>query len=436
MIDTYVINLDKDVDKWQAIQQKFSWRLTRIPAINGNLIKDRPFFTSGLMYGCLMSHRKVWSLVAETNKPALVLEDDCHPLEGFDERLASLMKTLPEDYDVAVFGYIVSDVRGDYLLTASTAPMMKRRCMRQINEDWFVPGIFFGTHCYMISPKGARKLLSNRLVYHADFVVCTDTNLQVYCPRETIASQVIHKHEPWLRYNPYISWDWLLTEPILDFGGFFTLRLYHILLFLLLIAGTIIRSRSVMLKVVLKVVIVMSIVHYLSTITHVSHNLRYGKTQEEKVFDEKEKKYSMINDTFSSLTVMVLLWIGVRNKVLLPIIDVLLVASLTRAIINLFFLMKDPSGVCEEKSVLKYSLFEYCGSLRISGHILPSVILTYFMPKVGVFFIVIQTLLVLMSNSHYSGDLVIGIIMMSLVLYVYQKFVLKKKLQCLKKSCL
>lgn len=436
MIDTYVINLDKDVEKWQTVQQKFSWKLTRTPAIDGSLIKERPFFTSGLMYGCLMSHRKVWNIVAETNKPALVLEDDCHPLEGFDEKFSSLMKTLPEDYDVAVLGYVVSDVRGDYLLTAFTAPMMKRRCMRQINEDWFVPGMFFGTHCYLVSPKGARKLLANKLIYHADFFVCTDTNLQVYCPKETIASQIIHKHEPWLRYNPYISWDWLLTEPILNFGGFFTLRLYHIIIFLLLVVGATIKSRSVLLKVVLKIFVVLSITHYLSTITHVSHNLKYGKTKEENVFDKKEKKYIMMNDAFSSFTVMVLLWIGVRNKILLPIIDVLLMASLSRAIINLFFPMKDPSGLCEEKSVLKYSLFEYCGSLRISGHIFPSVILAYFIPKVGVFFIIIQTMLILISNSHYIGDLVIGILMMSLVLYVYQKFVLKNKLKCQKKYCL
>lgn len=435
MIDTYVINLDKDVEKWQTIQQKFSWGLTRIPAIDGSLIEDGPFFTSGFIHGCLMSHRKVWDIIARTDRPALILEDDCHPLDGFDEKLASLMQTLPDDYDVAVLGYVVSDVRGDYLLTAFTAPMMKRRHMKRVNDDWFVPGMFFGLHCYIVSPSGARKLLANRLIYHADFIVSTDTNLHVYCPKETIASQIIHKnHKPLLHYNPYISWDWLMTEPILHFGRSFTLRLYHVVICLLLFMGATIRSGSILSKTILKILVVLCIVHYLSTIGHVSHNLRYGKTQKEKVFDNKEKMHTTLNDAFSSFSYLIVLWIGIKNKMLLPIIDIILLALLLRAIINLFFPMKDPSGVCEEKAVRKYSLFEYCGSLRVSGHIFPSVILAYFMPKLGVSFMVVQTSLILMSGSHYNGDVFMGIALMVIVLYAYQKIILKKMLRCRKEN--
>lgn len=429
-MDTYVINLDKDVDKWEAIQKKFSWKLKRVSAVDGNSIKDRPYFISGFIYGCLLSHRKVWDIVVNTNKPAVVLEDDCEPLEGFEEKLPLLLQTLPDDYDVAVLGYIASDVRGDYMLTALTAPLMKRRCMRRVNEDWYVPGIFFGTHCYLISPQGARKLLANRLDYHADFVLSTDKNLLIYCPKETMASQVI-KRKSWFRhYNPYITWDWLMTEPLLSFGNLFTVRSYHIVLFFLFCIYLSFRSRSVVLQVILKILVVLLMVHYLSIVVHVSHNLKHGKTRPEKEFNKKEKMYSLLNDAFSYLTCFLLLWIGVRNKILLPMMDILLLAILTRAIMILFFPMKDPSGICEEKSVLKYSLFEYCGSLRVSGHIIPSVILAYFVPKLGMGFIVIQAFLILHSRSHYPGDVVMGIVIMMLLLYVYQKLIIKKKLQC------
>lgn len=429
-MDTYVINLDKDVDKWEEIQKKFSWELTRISAVDGNKCKDRPFFISGFIYGCLQSHRKVWEIVVKTNKLALVLEDDCQPLDGFEERLPLLLQTLPNDYDVAVLGYIASDVRGDYMLTALTAPLMKRRCMKKVNEDWYVPGIFFGTHCYLISPQGAQKLLANRLDYHADFVLSTDKNIQIYCPQETMASQVIQR-KPWFRhYNPYITWDWLLTEPLWSFGNLLTVRSYHIILLFLLFIYLSFRSRSVVLQVMLKILVVLLIVHYLSMIVHVSHNLKHGKTHPQKEFNNKQKIYSLLNDAFSYLTCFLLVWIGVRNKILLPMMDVLLLAMLARALIILLFPMKDPSGVCEEKSVSKYSLFEYCGSLRVSGHIMPSIILAYFVPKLGVMFMFIQTFLILLSHSHYPSDVAMGVLIMMLLLYVFQKFIIKKKLQC------
>jgi len=431
MIDTYVINLDVDTEKWHAIQKKFSWKLTRISAIDGDKTENRPFFASRLIYGCLMSHRKAWEIIAKSNNPALVLEDDCQPLNQFENRLKTLLKTIPNDYDVAIMGYVASDVSRDYMMTAFSAPFYKKRCMKRVNEDWFVPGIFIGAHCYIITPEGARKLLANNSINHTDLLICSDKNINVYCPKETIATQ-LHKRKPILMYNNHISFEWMLSGALFSFGKVFTVRACHILLVILIFVCMAVKSRSIFIKVFLKIIVVLFFVHYLFTVVHISHNLKYDKTRMEKIYDKKQKIYHQLNDAFCVFTILILLWLGFHNNILVPMIDIMLMSILIRAIIIYILPMKDPSGICEEKSVSRNSLFDYCGTLRVSGHILPAVFLTYFMPKVGLFFMMIQTSLIMLSESHYAADVILGILTMSFILFFFNK----KKLRCKKKSCL
>jgi hypothetical protein len=121
------------------------------------------------------------------------------------------------------------------------------------------------------------------------------------------------------------------------------------------------------------------------------------------------------------MTTCVVLWIGFQNNILLPIVDILLLSIMVRVVIIHYFPMKDPSGICEEKSLSKYSLFEYCGSLRVSGHIFSSVLLAYLFPPIGIPVMAIQTMLILKSNSHYVGDVVAGIIVMMTTILLYEK---------------
>jgi GR25 family glycosyltransferase involved in LPS biosynthesis len=416
MVQTYVINLDHDTKKWEMIQKKFPWTLTRISAVDGSKEK-RPFFINKLMYGCLQSHRKVWQQIVQNNQPALVLEDDCHPLPNFQENFVHVLKTLPTDYDVAVLGYIVSDVRGDYLLTSFNAPFMKRRCMRRINDEWFVPGYFIGSHCYLITPQGAKKLLEDPIIYHTDFIIGRNTNLQLYCVAEPIASQ---GNKGKLPYNPYTSWEWLLVEPIMGFGSG-ALRVIHFIPLVIGLFYVLFFSNSVFWKTCSKLVICLFFVHYVSTITHISHNQLHPFYPRTILKENRSKQLFWWNDFFSFMTTCVVLWIGFQNNILLPIVDILLLSIMVRVVIIHYFPMKDPSGICEEKSLSKYSLFEYCGSLRVSGHIFSSVLLAYLFPPIGIPVMAIQTMLILKSNSHYVGDVVAGIIVMMTTILLYEK---------------
>lgn len=189
MITTYVINLDKDTEKMRKMREVFPWELTRLHAIDGAKAPGRPFYSNASIYGCLLSHRKAWRMVAASGSPALILEDNCQPVDGFETQFARLMRTLPSDYDVALLGYTASDVVGDHLITAVVAPVMKRRPSQKINEDWFVPGIFVGAHCYLVSPHGAKLLLGDESVFHADAVMSRNAMINLYCVREPVVLQ-------------------------------------------------------------------------------------------------------------------------------------------------------------------------------------------------------------------------------------------------------
>lgn len=259
MIKTYVINLDQDTEKWKNIQKRFPWTLNRVSAIDGDHV-ERPFFTTRLIYGCLLSHRKVWKLIVESREPALILEDDCHPLDGFTTSFKNLILTLPKDFDVAILGYVSSDVNGDELINVIASPIIKRRPLRKVNEDWYVPGFFIGLHCYLVSPKGAKKLLSNPSIFHVDSVVCRNTNLTIYCPKETIASQ---GKKGFIGYNQYMTWEWIMVEPILGVGRYITIRNIHVIFCILLILFLMATSQNFFYQSIVIVIISTLAVNYL-----------------------------------------------------------------------------------------------------------------------------------------------------------------------------
>jgi GR25 family glycosyltransferase involved in LPS biosynthesis len=162
----YVINLDRDTKKWQQMQAKAPLPVQRFAAINGSTHPNRPFHMNAMMYGCLLSHRALWSIIAAEPADCLILEDDCVFKDHFVEKLTEHLHSAPSDYDILILGYTASDVSNDVLLAAAANPFMWRRTMRKVNDDWWVPGIFIGR----LTPAGARKLLQNTDMYHTDCV--------------------------------------------------------------------------------------------------------------------------------------------------------------------------------------------------------------------------------------------------------------------------
>lgn len=115
----------------QGKQRDYVWAIDSIGAI-----------------GCTLSHFGVWLRVVETGcQTALILEDDA--IFGKSQIVHEICKCvtmLPPDWDVLLLGYNKTDVT---VLTHVTSGIVKLNA-------------FFGTHAYLVSNTGAKKMLAQR----------------------------------------------------------------------------------------------------------------------------------------------------------------------------------------------------------------------------------------------------------------------------------
>jgi GR25 family glycosyltransferase involved in LPS biosynthesis len=98
-------------------------------------------------FGCYASHYMFWKFVVEHNLPAaMVFEDDAVLLERFTERVALGLREVPEDYDV--FSVFVHPNQFSRYNTSHAVNLVVAKAY----QDW-------STLCYVVSQKGARKLI-------------------------------------------------------------------------------------------------------------------------------------------------------------------------------------------------------------------------------------------------------------------------------------
>lgn len=175
-----VINLDKDTGRWEQCQKeldKINLRPIRIPAIYGAKMSEEEYrkntsaqcysFCTPSMVGCWLSHKKSWQYIVDNNiESALILEDDCQFEDDFQKKLQEYTKEIPENWDIVLLGTIL-ECKGDKCgLFAKLANIMRKNTTPVANADRFIsehvyrPNAFMGAHSYVVSNKGAKKLLS------------------------------------------------------------------------------------------------------------------------------------------------------------------------------------------------------------------------------------------------------------------------------------
>lgn len=117
-VKIYCINLDKDTDRWSALQKQIksnNLQVERIPAVNGANVSESEYIRNGLLHknhrllkgqlGCALSHVKLWHKIKKDNKAfTLVLEDDIIITNDFKSKLNELIKYLPNSWDVIYLG--------------------------------------------------------------------------------------------------------------------------------------------------------------------------------------------------------------------------------------------------------------------------------------------------------------------------------------------
>lgn len=161
----YVINLDETEEgkKRLPLIKEIYENVKRFPAIYGKKFDFTPYYDSVLTKtwdhgkwktnksnlvelsdgekGVLMSHYNLWTKIAKDKEPHIILEDDAIGVTpSIQHILKEILETLPKNYDIYLLGFIDLD------------PINVSDLHAKVNK-------FVLLHAYIITPKGAQKLL-------------------------------------------------------------------------------------------------------------------------------------------------------------------------------------------------------------------------------------------------------------------------------------
>jgi GR25 family glycosyltransferase involved in LPS biosynthesis len=205
MYKTYVISLNNP-DKLLSEISNYGLSPILIEGVNGKKlsIKDIKDNTSsyGSMFaplsviGCAMSHIKTWKLFLESNAEyGIILEDDVVFEDNFKEKLELGIKNTPKDFDILYLGCFgcQNNINFNTLQFANQGILDVKANFK--NHFVNKPIIALATHAYVVSRKGAQKLITyvDRNIYtHIDINIQTLVSnklLDIYSLNNRIAYQ-------------------------------------------------------------------------------------------------------------------------------------------------------------------------------------------------------------------------------------------------------
>ena len=250
---TFVINLDSSRERmaFMAAQcLELDLPFERVSAVHGARLKRDDLedvatpwcqkLCTTSMIGCALSHMKVWRMVVERGLArTLVMEDDAALVPTFERGLRRALQDVPEDFDILVLGcYFLCDKKRRYALGHELSRLFVPHSLRNDTRTWgsvFVPEYFGGSHCYVVSQRGARKLLKAipKVAYHIDmqmnhpslniYAVSPDLAFQRDMADSTIASYKFPKTLvpvlETMKDSKRISVAYYLDAPMLQVGG-------------------------------------------------------------------------------------------------------------------------------------------------------------------------------------------------------------------------
>ena len=178
----YVINLDRSEQRMNEFLHVNSHMpgIHRFSAIDGSTVDrarlvEAGTVVTGLPYsdgaiGCALSHLFFWEAAVAEQTDITICEDDAIFHRSFYELASEVVASLPTDWDLILWGWNFDSIL-QFDLMPGVSP-----CLATFNQDQLrsaidtfqatnvAPRAFrlhraFGTVCYTISPRGARKLI-------------------------------------------------------------------------------------------------------------------------------------------------------------------------------------------------------------------------------------------------------------------------------------
>ena len=125
--------------------------------------------------GCAMSHLKTWKTFLETKDDyCIIFEDDVVVKNNFVNRLKDIKKYIPKDYDILYLGSFGGIKKNTFFSIIFDILQMTNNNYTRINKYISKPKVCLGNHAYMLSKKGAKKLiklLDGKIHNHLDFCI-------------------------------------------------------------------------------------------------------------------------------------------------------------------------------------------------------------------------------------------------------------------------
>jgi GR25 family glycosyltransferase involved in LPS biosynthesis len=177
-MDAYIISLNDSKELINDLSLK-GFNAILFNGINGKKISIKdytnnltPFwetFGPKSAIGCGLSHLGVYKeFLKSKSEMCIVFEDDILYDNEYDndiyDEINNAVKNVPKDFDIMYLGSITGN---NNILNTILYPISNKE--QDINDFIKIPKVVLGTHAYVLSKKGAEKLVNLKLFQHIDF---------------------------------------------------------------------------------------------------------------------------------------------------------------------------------------------------------------------------------------------------------------------------
>ena len=144
--------------------------------------------------GSAASHRKIWKEVISKNLDmAMILEDDVRFVDGAMDELDKALEDLPEDFDILYVGSSGlnnAEIQEPKDLLLYPVSLYTGRTGKKISDRLVAPLAPYDIHAYIISNKGAKKLLEQeQFLCFLDSDINITRGINMYACSPSLASQ-------------------------------------------------------------------------------------------------------------------------------------------------------------------------------------------------------------------------------------------------------
>jgi GR25 family glycosyltransferase involved in LPS biosynthesis len=163
-----VVNLPERKDRLANFEKTFYGSFgNKLVRVNG-IKKEKGFV------GCNLSHKEaIWLAKKRGEKNVLIFEDDFEFIsEQSYNYIIQAAKNLPDDFDVALFGY--------YFIGKK----------HKVNDNWSKIGDFCALHCYLVNEKAYDKIIQLPENYHLDRLIGRDVGIIKYATNKLATKQI------------------------------------------------------------------------------------------------------------------------------------------------------------------------------------------------------------------------------------------------------